>query len=310
VRKKPITKIPLWAYVPDRLVRAGRVAAYVATVALILVGALVWHARAQLGEQLLDAGTAMLAYEGAHRQDSRRTLLFNGQEIHFSSGMTRHGLGRVLDFYEAHCLAHDGGVAEDVDAFVDAHPEVRIERSVLEPILRSERGDRGTVACLYTNESGGTAGLVERFRRYRESGDVSAIGDMRYLYAEEGENGTHFVIMWTDGPFVLRDMLPEDRDAPGRDVGDLGRPEGVRRFASIREIGAPQAMTVYVARRDDLEVEDLEGFYRRDLEERGFRLFGTDAHRTLSAEKGQRMLTLIFDTNDDDRAAVTVLEAR
>jgi hypothetical protein len=115
-------------------------------------------------------------------------------------------------------------------------------------------------------------------------------------------------------------MLPKEGDAPGHDPREIGRPATVRRFAQLREHGAPQTMTVYVAEDGGPNEDALEAFYRRDLEERGWRLFGAGPREgtgllsveggRVSAEKNDRMVTLLFQTNDDGHAAVTILEAR
>lgn len=274
--------------------------------------------RAQMSERLLDAGSAVLRFEEADRQDTTRTLIFNGQPIHLSSGMTRVGLTRVLDFYENHCLERDGGLTRDIDELAADHPEVRVNRSVVDPVVRAERGRTGMVACLATDEQTGVGGFISRLHRYRRSGDVSELGDMRYIYAEEGEHGTHFVVFWTEGPFFVHRMLPDTGDAPGRDIPDVTRPPASRRVVSAWEQGAPQSVNAYVATTGGPSVAALERFYRTELPRRGWDVIepsggassATVSRRFIAAEKGRRMVTLIFGTGDEGRATTTVLAAR
>ncbi|MBW2460470.1 MAG: hypothetical protein JRH11_02405 [Deltaproteobacteria bacterium] len=326
-RRRAPTKIPLWAYVPERLLSMARVAALVAAALAIVLSVWGYRARAQLTERLIDTGSAMLHYDGATRQDARRTLVFNGQRIHLSSGKSPHDLHQVLDFYEGHCLDHDGGLMHELDSFVADHPEVQLNTDAMDPILRTESGGRGVVACLYMEATDGTKGFMERYHRYAGSGDLSEIGDMRYIYAEEDKDedgGTHFVAFWTDGPFVLREMLPAEGDAPGQDIRDVERPDGLRRFLSVHEAGAPQAMTVYVSEEDGPTETDVEQFYRETLVRGGWRLLEGEAPtpaasltpltqaapRVLAAERSERMVTLIFSSSDEHRAVTTILEAR
>jgi len=303
--------------VPERVARVLRATLFIVVVSAVLLVAWGYRVRAQLTERMIDTGSAMLQYEDVERQDARRTLVFNGQQIHLSSGTTRHELGQVLDYYEQHCLDHDGGLIDELDTFAADHPEVRLNTEMMDPIIRSERGDRGVVACLYMEETGGAEAFMERYRRYQDSGDLSEVGDMRYIYAEEADRGTHFVAFWTDGPFVLREMLPADGDAPGQDMDDVARPDEVRRFLSVRESGAPQRMTVYLADRNGPTEMELERFYREDLSRRGWGILDPAGDsdlapdvRVFAAERDDRMATFILSTNDEGRAVATILEAR
>jgi hypothetical protein len=316
-RRHAITKIPLWAFVPERALRLVRASAFLLLVSASVLGAWGYRVHAQLTERMIDAGSVMLRYEDPERQDTRRTLIFNGQRIYLSSGMTRHSLSRVLDYYERHCLEHDGGLGEELDASATSYPEVRLNRDLLDPVIRGDRGDHGVVACLYMEERDGARGFMERYGRYQESGDISEVGDMRYVYAEEAsDGGTHFVALWTDGSFVLDSMLPREGDAPGEDPSDLSRPQKVRRFVSFEEAGAPQRMTVYRADDDGPTEHQLERFYREDLSRRGWHLLDprlsddAPARRLFAAERGERMVTFIIDSDERGRAVATLLEAR
>ena len=131
---------------------------------------------------------------------------------------------------------------------------------------------------------------------------------MRFVFAEEyeaeGRARTHFVAMWTSGSFDLDRMFPAHGDVPGRDVEGLARPPGSRRTLSGWERGEPYSLAVYETREDEA---DLERFYRGAFAREGWSVLETerapaDAPRTLVAEKGERMVTLVFADRFSRRA--------
>ncbi|HJL17695.1 MAG TPA: hypothetical protein RMH99_18670 [Sandaracinaceae bacterium LLY-WYZ-13_1] len=270
----------------------------------VLVGGAVYHrARAQMSESFFGLGDQMMRYAEARRQDAPRDLVLNGQTIRFSSGTANQPLAEVLDHFEARCAAVDGDLAEQIDELRAAHPEVGAEPLEADgPSMREERGDEGFVACLDMGPGPVSAQqLAERVARFGETGDVSAIGDMRYVFAEqyaiEGQTRTHFVGLWTRGTFDLERMFPEEGDAPGVDLDDVARPPESRRVLMGFERGQPYTMTVYASARSEAA---LESHFRRTLPARGWTLVeparepGPDAPRMVVAEQGRRMLTVVL----------------
>lgn len=296
-----------------RVGQALLVAAFVGVVA----GGWVYHrARAQVTESLLGLGPQMMAYAGARSQDAPRDLVLNGEVIRFSSGTADRTADEVLDFFEARCAESDGGLHEQVLAVHQARPGVVPEPPDRGMALREDNGRRGYVACIDFGSSIGFAELTARIERYRQSGDVSDIGEMRYVFVEEdeidGAPRTHFVAMWTTGSFSLARMFPEEGDAPGRDIEGVGRPPEARRVLTGFERGVPYAMSVYQSRDDEA---DLERFYRRTLEREGFTFLDGERHpdapRTLVAEQGERMVTIVFTTDvATGGSSAAVIEAR
>ncbi len=296
-----------------RVVQALLVVLFVGVVA----GGWVYHrARAQVTESLLGLGPQMMAYAGARSQDAPRDLVLNGEVIRFSSGTADRAAGEVLDFFEARCAESDGGLYEQVLAVHEAQPEVVPAPPDRGMALREDHGTRGYVACIDFGSSIGFGELTARIDRYRQSGDVSDIGEMRYVFVEQAEvDGaprTHFVAMWTTGSLSLARMFPEQGDAPGRDIEGVGRPPSARRVLTGFERGVPYAMSVYQSREDEA---DLERFYRRTLEREGFSFLDgarqPDAPRTLVAEQGERMVTIVFTTDvATGGSSAAVIEAR
>ena len=71
-----------------RLVKTLRVLAFAATILVLMGGLYVHRASSQLGEQLVEVGDLLMQYDRAEHQDGVRTVLVNGQQMHFSSGVS------------------------------------------------------------------------------------------------------------------------------------------------------------------------------------------------------------------------------
>jgi hypothetical protein len=278
------------------------------TFVVVLVGGGVYHqARAQIAESFFGLGEQMMRYADARRQDAPRDLVLNGQTLRFSSGTANRSVTEVLDTFEARCGAVDGALEDQVAQLRADHPEVDAGELEESPVLREQHGGEGFVACLDLGaEPVSAQELAERVARFGQTGDVAAIGDMRYVFAEEyaieGRTRTHFVAMWTNGAFDLDRMFPAEGDAPGVDLEDVARPPRARRTLSGFERGQPYTMTVYASRESEAA---LESHFRRTLPARGWTLVeperapGPDAPRMLMAERGRRMLTVILSPDPE-----------
>lgn len=297
-----------------RAIQALLVAAFVAVVA----GGWVYHrARAQVSEGLWDLGSQMMRFAEAREQDTPRDLLLNGQTLRFSSGTADQSARQVLDFFEGRCHEADGGIEEQIRALRSGRPDLFTREEPSSPVLREDSGGRGYVACIDFGQSLGVTELGERLSRFRETHDVGDIGDMRYVFVEqydlEGHTRTHFVVMWTHGPFDLDRMFPEEGDVPGRDIEGVGRPEDARRVLSSWERGQPYTISVYQQRGDEA---DLESFYRRALADEGWTLLESDRRtsstpRMLVAERGDRMVSVLFSTDlEAGIASAAVIDGR
>ena len=307
--------------------RLGQLA-LVGVFALLLIGGWSYHrAEAQMDNGLMDLGARMMRYDDARRQDAPRELVLNGQMVRFSSGTAPRTATQVLDHFEQRCAQVDGGLGSYMADLQHDHPEMGAtgEPPTAVPTMREEQDGRGYVTCMDMGEEPvGIGELVERLGRYGESGDVSAIGEVRFVFAEqmgEGESAsTHFVAMWTVGEFNVRSMFPDTGDAPGRDVPGVRRPPNTRRIVSSFERGQPQSMTVYEGGRSE---SDLESFYRDSLVDDGWALIEHpdapgdpalhtgDMPRIVVAERGPRMVTVVFATRPTDgMASAAVFDAQ
>lgn len=305
---------------PSRARRILKRLALVALVAvfsgLLVAGSAYRGARAQVSENLWDLGSQMMRYSESRNQDAPRDLVLNGQLIRMSSGTAPRSASEVLDFFEGRCHAVDGGIAEELASMHRAQPDVIPAEAPTSPVLREDDGRQGYVACLEMDAAITTTELMERIGRFGRSSDVSDIGEMRFVFVEqrEGSESTHFVAMWTNGSFDLDRMFPEEGDVPGNDPEGLARPPRSRRVLSSWERGEPYSISVYQTRDDE---GDLDRFYRDELARSGWALLESDrrapshAPRTLVAEQGDRMVTLVFSTDlATGAASVAVIDAQ
>lgn len=308
---------PAWRPAWRKWLRRLGGALLVSTFLVLLIGGWSYHrARAQLSEGLYSLGAEMMRYDGARRQDAPRQLVLNGQTVHLSSGNAERSLTSVLDFFEARCSEVDGAIVEQTEAAIRQYGRSpRAPAGDPAPVLREERNGRGFVACLdLGRQSLSATEILDRVRRYNASGDVHDIGDVRYVFAEGDARSTHFVALWTDGSFNLRQMFPEVDDAPGTDPRDAPRPPGARRALHAFERGQPESLTVYWSRQTDSE---LESHYRASLPRNGFRIVehperapDPNAPRTLVAMNGSRMLTIVVRPEGTHGSSAAVFATR
>jgi hypothetical protein len=289
---------------------------------VVWAGAVVFlmhRARAQMSEAFMSLGVEMLRYDDVERQGETRTLHLNGQEIELATAITRHPLERVLDFYESRCKEHDGRFAEQIEELArGAAVPGELDGSPFDATLRSEDGNRGFVACLDTgDERLEPEGVIARYERFKESLDISDMGDLRYIYAEESDGTTLFITFWTDGPLRIREVFPLEGDAPGRDVELVPRPEGSRRILSSWEEGHEQMVAMYQS--EEGELADVAAFYRREMTEQGWSLLDVDEARRrelapastpnpfLVFEQGERMVAVGVSKPGEQGPVTTVL---
>jgi hypothetical protein len=114
----------------------------------------------------------------------------------------------------------------------------------------------------------GTDGLVHSVRTFMESGDLSELGDLRYITARRQPSGkTQVVAVWTEGRFLLRSIFPERGDVPGSDMVDVPRPPG-----SVRSVCATALRRSFGYRlyESDQPAREVLSFYELTLAQRGW----------------------------------------
>jgi hypothetical protein len=178
-------------------------------------------------------------------------VVVNGATFFVGGRYVDSTVKEVLDRYDSYCQRYSGGF-EDEFAKVPPKKLAALPPAIRDPkrfgVMRNEIEDEGVLACLaQPEESKGFRGLVERVQRFSETGDLSSIGHLRYVYARKSRTkpGTHLISVWIDGPINARDMLLSEGDAPGRDSDEIPRPKDSKRVITAEAKGTPYSMRCY-----------------------------------------------------------------
>lgn len=230
------------------LVGLTRVACLLATLQLPLATVGLSAAGAHASEQVLDVGGDMLHLLGRHRRDPPRALMLNGVTLGFASGTSDAPLPAVIDGFALRCREVGPRLRRLLEPLGAAGRSLAaaLPRSALDATARTETTTRAAVACL---DTGGRAlslrELARRLERFARLGDLAAVGDLRFLYAETHGGRTTYVMLHTAGAVPLHVMFPDAGDAPGRDVPGLPRPAGSRRVLSAWQRDARPMLAVF-----------------------------------------------------------------
>lgn len=226
-----------------------RILALLGCLQLVTFAGFIYIAHANASEMLWSLGAQMMRYFPAQRQDTPRTLFLNGQALKLSVGSTTHSVSQVLDAFEAKCVSRDGRIAETLEnkGKLNGKPITKKAARWLDATLREGGQEQGFVACLDMGpHTLGPQELVERLTDFTRTGDVSKVGELRYVFVQKGEKKTVFTTLWTEGEFNVAAMFPSLGDAPGYDDPEVPRPTGSRRILSTWEAGHAQALRMYV----------------------------------------------------------------
>ena len=264
------------------------------TVVCVSATALVLRsARADVTEVLWGVGAQIMAFPGAHDEGVRQ-LQLNGVRLSFRTQIVEASLADVLGHYEAVC-----GI------------------SIVTQTARNEHA--GYVACLDMGDAPqGLGALVDRFVSFSETGDLRELGAPRYVLARRvaSRSGDKVLLltMWADSAFDLYRMLPRSgADAAGRDLVGVPRPPDSQRILSAWEARQPSGVLVYrVAAKSP---EEIESFYRAELPRSGWRIIErnpsesvrVDGTHMLSAEKDNRLVTVLCHSDEASQTVLTIL---
>src|SRR4051794_38513703 len=168
------------------------------------------QAGARSDELARNAGEAMLTYAAGGHLDPTRRIRLNGAELHVLSGSTRDDVHALLDVFGARCV-HGRGVVGGFGEHLGTRAQRALESIAgfggmrLDGVLRNDDDTRGYLACF---DFGGAAPpiteLVTRLRAFAASGDLSAIGDLRFVWGQREHAQTAYVALWSEGPLPLR----------------------------------------------------------------------------------------------------------
>ncbi len=259
-----------------------RLGTFVACVGAILVVLGLRHVRAEVVEAGMAFGDVL---EGLGEVLPRPyVVLVNGERFFVASATLEESPSSVLDRVEGLCRAHDGGL---VDAIAEGAlragftPPHAGEAAPVPGLLRHEGPKGGVLGCLVHDHALGLGEVTERLGRVARDGNLGHLGHVRYASVRRTKSGrSHLVMVWTDGAFFPSRAFPPAGDAPGTDLGGVGKPDGSRRALAATIESAPYGVRVYHA--TSVGPETLVERFESQLVGAGF------ARDVLSREVGAR----------------------
>lgn len=246
-----------------RLRGALRVLALLSTVNIALTVTYCSSSTARAEQSVERAGHELLTQLGPLLVGPPQAVTLNGQRMYLASKTTDESVTSVLDRFQGHCDGNAAGTGP-------ATPAEWSPWELLTSRLENESGESGHVACLKGDRrSGSVTAFVTQLTDFAKTLDLSQLGEMRYAVArrEEKTGKTHVLSMWTEGRFVVPEMFPADRDAPGSDSRVLPRPPASIRVLSAELPDQPYALRMYDSTQQSAAI--LE-HYARVLPERGY----------------------------------------
>lgn len=246
---------------------------------------------------------------------TQRPLRLNGEPIFIASTTEDLSVKEVLDQTEARCKQASGGMAAEFANLSESLKKglpANLTASRAAGVLREDRGDSGVVACLIRDDGQPVRGLADvaaKLAALVKTGDLGAVGRLRYVFAERTRAGrTHAVAVWTEGPFNLYALLPAaGADAPGSDPAHAPRPPGAQRILSADVEGMPYSVRIYDSKATPADVVKV---YDAEMAGRGWEpAFGVPGegpdHRAYTRPGAD---IIVATTRDGDRTLVSLIE--
>jgi hypothetical protein len=208
-------------------------------------------ARAEVIDNALVVGRQMTELANSSKNQALNVRM-NGQEVVYASQLSHDSPEAILDRYERLCKENAAQSPEDWKDLGAKAPARTQGKAVAETggTMRGGSKDEGTVMC-FVRSSTSKPKIGEALATFQATGELGAIGQLRYAYVRKTKKGgTHVLAMWTMDKFNVKEMFPEAGDAPGEDFADLPRPADSRRLFSVQIAGAPYGLNVYESNED------------------------------------------------------------
>lgn len=269
------------------LMRAG---CYVAVVSLGLGAFQLRQAHAELKNRTVDLGRQMYQLANASQHDVNK-LNLNGQVMWMGSSLSHDSAATVLDRYEAECKKNAAQSPESWRQLTQKAAEESKETgkgtaasAMTTGVMRAGGGKEGTVLCFLKGEHSKPS-VGEAFKSLAETGELGALGDLRYVYAKQGASGkTTVLTAWTDDRFNLVDLVPaEGKESRGTDLPDLPRPPDSTRLFAAQVEGTPFGLNVYRGKQGPANVIS---FYDDAMRKRGWLAIDPEMDKWM-AERGE-----------------------
>jgi hypothetical protein len=279
----------------------ARAALCLLAIVAVLVAGCLRSAHAHLGETLLTFGDQLGKWQGMKANSGPRRLYVNGLALGLITLSTNLDVSHALDRFQDLCRKRGGlAVPSPLGNKLGANTHI------FDGSFRQESAAQGVLACLDSGHPLTLSELTERLTRLRDTGDLGALGDLRYVLARRSGATTSLLVFWTEGSVPLFQLFPKTGDAPGRDPNDVPRPPSGQRTLSAAEQGAPYALTLY--RMPNQTPDQLRQWYRRELETSGWHVREDSSVSSLHAQRPGRSLLVAFSGAKTTGAIATVAE--
>jgi hypothetical protein len=248
------------------LLRAG---GYLVVLSLGLGAFQLRAAHAEVRNRTVELGRQMYSLANATQQDVNK-LSINGQPIWIGSSIAKDSVSDVLDRYEGECQKNLAQPSENWRELAQKIDEKKEKKPALagSGVMRGGGDAEGTVLC-FTKGENSKPTVREAFKSFVDTGELGALGNLRYVYAKQSERGRTVVLTaWTDDKFNLSDIVPKDgAEAKGSDFAGIPRPPSANRLLSAQVEGTPFGANVYRSKQDPATIV---GFYDDEMTKRGW----------------------------------------
>jgi hypothetical protein len=268
---------------------------------VVLLASCLRSAHARLGEALLGFGAQLSKMQDLNANSAPRQLNINGLSMGVLTLSTKLGVGDALDRFQEQCRQHGGLQVPQAVA-----NKLRSARNAFDGTIRQEGQNEGMLACVDSGHPLTLRELTERLAAFRDSGDLAALGELRYIFARRSGVTTTLLVFWTEGSAPLLKIFPPSGNAPGRDPENVPRFAGSRRVLSATEHGAPYHLTLYKAEKQSPAT--LCSWYHGALTAGGWLAAPGSSAAAIRAQRGGRNIVVACSAAKGGGAVATVAE--
>lgn len=227
-----------------------RAAGYLSVTAIAFSAYSIKVARAEMQQSQITLGREMLQMMQTTSHHATTPMVLNGQTMYMGSSISDDDPHAILDRYEEACKADPGQPARGWKDLAKGKEKelhgVKEAELASTGLFRAGTDTEGTVMCFVRGENT-KASVQEAFDSFMQTGELGALGKVRYVYAKKSKNGHTLVLTaWTESKFNLAEMLPgEGKDAPGTDFPEIPRVPNSYRALSAHAEGLPYGVNIY-----------------------------------------------------------------
>ena len=217
------------------------------------------QARAEVGDRTVEIGRMMSTLANASQHDVNK-LNLNGQSMFIGSSLSKDSVTSVLDRYDALCQTSRAQPADEWKGLAEKSGSENVKKGAVGSagIVRSGDADEGAIIC-FTKTSASKSTFSEAVHTFAQTGELGALGAVRYVYAHKTSTGNTTVLTaWTDEQFNLKRFMGEKgKDCEGEDFAGLPRPSDATRVISGRVEDTPFGVNVYRGHGSPAEIAQM-----------------------------------------------------